>query len=251
MLLRLVALVAGVGPALVMLLSPGESSTVLAVSLALAASGLVVVAVSRARGLAFTGVLMATLAALVAPGARELLPLTGLGTPIPSVDLEHDAFPDPAPQFVEVRGWFRNRWMLDEYAVADDERPNQSSAAAAVLIPFVGTTEDVVALRGAVVVARVSANQPSTGGATTIRGRVSPLPDELLSALVAVVRPQTPDGQMPAAVSGVIVDTLAVHSEGEAWTRLALLALLAIAASSCLGVASRVVRRTQRDDGLT
>ncbi|MEM6993848.1 MAG: hypothetical protein AAF721_25260 [Myxococcota bacterium] len=236
MLLRIVALVGAVGPALAPFVAPGHA---LPVALGAMVGAVVVLALTKRRELAAAGLVLAGAGAAVAPSAHDLLPLTGLGAGVPTVDLAAAPFPDPSPAYVEVRGWYRDQWTLDEYATAPGERPDQATTAPAVLVPFVGTTDDVVALRGAIVVARVAGGTRLSPNASTITGRVRPLPDEALGALVAIARPAGSEGD----IRGVIVDTLDAPRGGEAWTRLALVALLALASLGCLGIAAGSRRR--------
>jgi len=237
MLLRLVAVLGGLAPAVLPFVAPSLPTLAL---LAPGLLGLVIVVATRRRGPAVVGVLLALAAGMLAPAARDLLPLTGVGGEAAThVDLHTEGFPNPAPKYAEVRGRYRGDWLLDEYAVAADGRPNQSTAAAAVLVAFVGTTEDVVELRGAIVVARVAAGTPMDTNAVTIRGRVQPLPDELLMALVSIAGSTDDSGTKPV---GFIIDTLDNPQPGEAWTRLILVLLLALGALVCLWIAATPLR---------
>ena len=234
MLLRIAAVLGGLVPAVVPWLAPSQWAT--AIGLSAAAIGLVVVFGARQRGLALVGVVLAAVGTLVGQVAHDLIPLTGLGGSVAEVDLREQPFPDTAPRFARVQGHFRDEWLLDEYAVAEGGRPDQSKQADAVLIPFVGTTAEVVELDGAVVVARVAAEAPRGAQLATIEGRVEPLPEALLSTLVAVV---TPAGGGAPQVRGIIVDTLAMPSPAEAWTRLVLWLLLATGGLGSLWAAAR------------
>lgn len=237
MLLRIAAVLGGLLPAVVPWFSPTQWAT--AAGLSTAAIGLVVLVGARQRGLALIGVALAAVSTLVGQVAHDLLPVTGIGGSIVEVDLRETTFPDDAPRFARVQGYFRDQWLLDEYAVAEGSRPDQSKAAAAVLVPFVGTQAEVVALDGPVVVARVPADAPRATQVATIEGRVEPLPDALLGTLVAVVAP----GGSGVEVRGVLVDTLQMPSPSEAWTRVLLWLLLAGGGVGALWVAAGSARR--------
>ena len=237
MLLRIAAVLGGLLPAVVPWFSPTQWATV--VGLSTAAIGLVVLLGARQRGLALIGVALAAVSTLVGQVAHDLLPVTGMGGSIVQIDLRETTFPDAAPRFARVQGFFRDQWLLDEYAVADGSRPDQSKTADAVLVPFVGTQAEVVELDGPVVVARVAADAQRGTQPASIEGRVEPLPDALLGTLVAVVAP----GGADVEVRGVLVDTLQMPSASEAWTRVVLWLLLAGGSVGSLWMAARSAGR--------
>lgn len=234
MLLRVVAVMAGLGPAVLLVALPANAAQT---AIALALGGLAVLVLVRAprRSLAGAGVLLTTAAAVLAPSARALLPLTGLVPSAPPVRLQAEPFPDPPPPYAEVEGWFRAEWTLDEYATPQGQRPNQAERADAVLVPFVATNADVITLRGAVVVARIEAGTVPPSGPTTIFGRVKPLRGELVAALVATVSATGTS----TAPRGILIDTLDAPRPAEAWTRVCLVALLALVGTACLWLAAR------------
>src|SRR5690606_33239405 len=120
-----------------------------------------------------------------------------------SIDLREAPLPDPVPPWIEVSGHFHSGWLLDEYAVEAGDRPDQSTPAAAVLVPSVGSEAEVVALDGPIVIARVEPARARLVGVQTIRGRTSVASPEILEVLV-----QVSGAGDPAGVRGVIVDTL-------------------------------------------
>jgi hypothetical protein len=161
--------------------------------------------------------------------ARLLLDVTA-DEAWPLFDLAREPLPEALPEYIAVSGYFRGQWRLSEYAVPEGELPDQSSRADAVLVPFVGTREDVVKHDGWIVVARVNADAVVEGASpTTIRGKVEPLDDSLLQTLV-----QT-QGE---GARGILLDTLQRPARREVWTNLAIAAIVALVAFACLWFAS-------------
>lgn len=160
----------------------------------------------------------------------------------PFFDLRDGGIPTPVPPYARVSGFVRTGWTLDEYAVERGSLPDQSSAPIAVLIPVTGTpppkAEDD-APRGnpiepdaAVVVVRVEPGAAfDSRSPTALQGKTEPLDPELLGTLVQV------QGD-PAALEGVLVDTLAVPSRQDAWLELGLAAIAVIVAMACGFVAA-------------
>lgn len=150
----------------------------------------------------------------------------------PFFDLTREPLPEELPAYLAVSGYFRGQWRLSEYAVPEGELPDQSSRADAVLVPFVGTRDDVVQHEGFIVVARVDADAVVEGvSPTTIRGKVEPLEDDLLHTLVQVAAEG--DG-----ARGILLDTLQRPARREVWTNLAIAAIVALVAFACLWFAA-------------
>jgi hypothetical protein len=230
---RLLALVAGLAPALAALAPVSPSARMWVVVGLGMGLGIVVQAILRQRfGAVLLGSVLATSAGLLSLEAHRRVAETAALEAAPIVDLTTGAMPRPAPAAVTVRGYFRNGWQLDEYAVEDGARPDQSQAAKAVLVPFVGTTDDVIALDGPVVLARVEPARAKMTGLQTIEGTTTPADAELLGVLVQVAGVDD-----PAHVEGVIVDTLSRPPRKRPWVQLFLATLGAIAAVVVYSVA--------------
>lgn len=154
------------------------------------------------------------------------------------IDLTREAMPQSPPAHVAVRGYLRDAWVLDEYAVAPDELPDQSEAANAVLVPLVGTTEQVVTLQGAIVVARLAPGRRKDGALVTLRGTTRSVPEPVVQTLLQITG-VPPD----AEISAVMVDTLEVPSADRARTRAAIAGLLLLIGLTCAWAAPSSQRR--------
>lgn len=154
----------------------------------------IVLRASEARTQAVVGAALAAMAAGSSPELPELLALTGAaeGEGAPIHDLREGPLPDAAEGYVAVRGYLRDEWVVDEYRVADGQRPDQNEEAEAVLLPLLGTDAAVIetdAARGRVVVARVRPAQVHGPALVTLRGWMSTpaqFPGGLLSGCGAV-----------------------------------------------------------------
>lgn len=155
----------------------------------------------------------------------------------PFFDLRDGGIPEPVPPYVRISGFVRSGWTLDEYAVERGELPDQSTEPIAVLIPVTGAPAPETAdeqPRGnpietgtAVAVVRVKPNTAFDGRSpSTLQGKTGPLDPELLRTLVQV------QGD-PAALRGVLVDTLAVPTEQDAWLELGLAVIALVVAMAC------------------
>ena len=145
----------------------------------------------------------------------------------PTIDLTAGPLPDNPPTYVAVTGYFRDQLRLSEYGnVAEGDLPDQTSRADAVLIPFVGSEDDVVALDGAIVVARVAAG-PAPAGRQTLQGKLGPLQPGVLGTLVRF----TDDA---SGARGVLLDTLDRPRPKDRFIQLAIAALSAVIAFGCL-----------------
>ncbi len=205
----------------------------LAPAIAAVVAASVLVALRRSAALVvLAGALMAV-SGFTAARARLLLDVTrGLEGGWPEIDLTTDGIPERLPEYVELRGYFRDAWTLDEYAVAEGGRPDQSKPPVAVLLPFVGTQEDVVVYDGPIVIARVEPGRRATGGIAVIRGKTSTVAPELVASLVQIAGAELED------VDAVLIDTFARPTRREAWTNLAFTFVALAIAGACLWVAA-------------
>ncbi len=200
-----------------------------------AAAGGLVLAVwllrPRSVGLVVLAALLSAVATEVGARGRNVLDASAelVERTWPRIDLTERPFPDAAPDFVEVRGHLRTAWRLDEYAVPEGEVPNQNEAAPVSLVALTHGPGQVLELRGPVVIARLSAERAHRPeGMVTLRGRVGPVPDAVLRAVV-----QAGQGGAQRALRGVLLDTLAVPDRREGWTQVAVAALCAALGALC------------------
>ncbi len=187
------------------------------------------------------GVVLAATAALSAASARQLHDVAS-ARDWPTWDLASESVPRTTPEFVAVTGVPRIGIVLDEYAVERGGLPDQSQAAAAVLVPIAASADPNVATRE-LVVARVRPQELAAfaeGEPTTLRGRAEPLPPELLATIVDLA------GAGDRPDHGLLVDTLRVPTAREAWTRTAIAIALALLAVVAHGFAARAHLATQR-----
>lgn len=235
---RAIALLAALAPAAVGLAPIDDTLRAwLAIAAGVAlAIGVVLASRRRAPALVLAAAALAITAGLFAAEARRRQMERTARQGAPQIDLRAAALPEPVPPWVELHGHFHDGWMLDEYAVEAGDRPDQSTPAAAVLVPFVGTEGEVAPLDGPIVIARVEPARARLVGAQTIRGRTSAASPEILAVLVQVAGVED-----ASAVRGVIVDTLDVGPAGALpWVHGI---LAAVAALGSLVVYSRVVQR--------
>lgn len=160
----------------------------------------------------------------------------------PFFDLRDGGIPEPVPPYVRVSGFVRDGWTLDEYAVERGDLPDQSKQPIAVLIPVTGSpppepTDDTprgnpIEAGAAVVVVRVKPKTAFDGQTPSVlQGKTETLDPELLGTLVQI------QGD-PGELRGVLVDTLAVPSSGDAWLELGLAAIALVMAMVCGFVAA-------------
>jgi hypothetical protein len=189
----------------------------------------------RAASMIILGVGMAALAGVLTLQARDLFAALqhdgGSGGPIH--DLTQAPFPHSTRDFVQVRGYFRDEWTLDEYGTPQGERPDLNTPARAILVPFIGSQDQTVQFQGRIVIARVPAGKEKAEGLQTIRGKLEPVQPELLATLVQL------DASVPeGAARGVLIDTLHVPDPHGSWIRGGLAILCTIIALACLWVAA-------------
>lgn len=223
---RLLALVAALAPALVGISGvDAEARPWLTIAAGLGLGLLVYARTRRAAALVALASVLATVAGLFAYEGARRENARSAAADAPHVDLTQDALTEPIPEWIEVRGFFHQGWILDEYAVADGQRPDQSKAASAVLVPFVGHDEDVVSLDGAIVIARVEPARAGLVGPQTIRGRTRPVPADILAVLVQVAGVDD-----ASRVHGIILDTLDAEPASRPWIHMGLALVAALAA---------------------
>lgn len=223
MFLRALAILAALAVPLLMTIDPVTAplSGMLWIGSVIAAACAVpiIVVAKEHRGQAILGAALAAMAAGLSPDVPELLALTGDEDSMPVQDLRVSPLPRSrahSRDYVAVRGYVRREWMVDEYGVAEGERPDQNEAARAVLLPLLGTRDDAVVDRGGVVVvARVSPERVEQGDLQTLTGRLGPVSDEIRDALFMVQGGEAGDADVPV----VMLDTLDVPTRGQAWTR--------------------------------
>ena len=228
---RVLVFVAAVVPGAVALVVPALGSWPWAMPALAGALGLTLLAMRpKAWGLVLLGLAMAVLAAQLGGKARNVLDVTaGLETEgsWPGYDLTSEPFPASSPEYVEVRGFFRSEWTLDEYAVADGQHPDQNAAPEAVLVPMAGTTGAIQNLEGAVVIARVPPGRASQGGVQRVRGKATPVDPGVVATLIQV------EGADPAELGAVMVDVFAVPTRRDGIVRAALAVVCMLIGAAC------------------
>ncbi len=187
----------------------------------------VVLAAKQARTQALVGAGLAAMAAAASPELPEQLEITGDPEALAVHDLREGPLPAGATGYVAVRGFLRGDWQVDEYRVAAGERPDQNEQAAAVLVPLLGSREEVIAVEAdappRVIVARVTPAQLASRSLVTLRGRVGPVAPEIVESLFAIgVDAQGKPTLVAALPEAVLLDTLDLPTRGQALTRLGL-----------------------------
>ena len=186
----------------------------------------IVLRAGEARTQAVVGAALAAMAAGSSPDIPELMALTSDAGGVPVHDLREGPLPDSAEGYVAVQGYLRQEWVVDEYRVAEGERPDQNEEAPAVLLPLLGTDADVIETdpaRGRVIVARVRPAQLRGPALVTLRGRLGPVDPEIVASLFIIqLSDQAAAGDAPPQPRGVMLDTLDLPSRGQAITRAAL-----------------------------
>ncbi|PRP92070.1 hypothetical protein ENSA5_51640 [Enhygromyxa salina] len=183
----------------------------------------IVLAAESARGQALVGAGLAAMAAASSPELPELLAVTRDPDAMPVLDLREAPVPEGQDGYVAVRGYLRTEWVVDEYQVADGDRPDQNEEAKAVLLPLLGTNEEIIAADehlGRVIVARVSPRVAYGSPLVTLRGRLVPVGPEIVDSLFIV---QVNDQGLASGVElrpkAVMLDTLDMPTRGQALTR--------------------------------
>ncbi|GEM_PF-2471441 len=175
------------------------------------------------RGQAVLGAALAAMATGMSPEVPELLRVTGDEAGLSVHDLREAPLALDAGtegDYVALRGYLRQEWVVDEYAVASGQRPDQNERAQAVLLPLLGTQDATVADRGGVlVVARVDPERLELPDLQVLRGRLAPVSPEIGEALFAVQGGERV-GQVTAPV--IMLDTFDLPTRGQALTRMAL-----------------------------
>ena len=146
----------------------------------------------------------------------------------PTFDLTQAPLPEALPGYIAAVGYYHDDLKLREYAVEEGELPNQSEKAEAVLVPFVGSREELQ-LEGTIVIARVGADTlVQAASPQTIRGKVEPADPELVGTLVR-------GGQNS---KGILLDTLQVPTSRDRWTNFAIAGIALLIACGCLWFAT-------------
>jgi hypothetical protein len=183
----------------------------------------IAVKTKTARTQALVGAGLAAMAAASSPELPELLRITGDVDAMPVHDLRDGPVPEAQDGYVAVRGYLRKEWVVDEYRVADGDRPNQNEAAAAQLLPLLGSSEAIIQADenlGRVIVARVSPEQVQGPALVTLRGRLAPVGAEIVDSLFAV---QVDEHGLASGVQlrpkAIMLDTFDMPTRGQALTR--------------------------------
>ena len=187
----------------------------------------IVLRAGEARTQAVVGAALAAMAAGSSPAVPELMALTGDVDALEVHDLLAAPLPDTAEGYVAVRGYLRREWVVDEYRVADGQRPDQNEEADAVLLPLLGTDAEVIeadAALGRVIVARVRPAELRGPALVTLRGRLAPVSQEIVESLFVIQLDERgfASGVEPPRPRGIMLDTLDVPTRGQAITRAAL-----------------------------
>lgn len=171
------------------------------------------------RAQALLGAALAGFAGLLAPEVPPLVRATRGLDALPVHDLREGPLVAEPGEWVAVEGFLRNEWTLDEYRVAEGERPDQNAAAAAVIVPLLGTEgEQVEAGEGVVLVARVTPELAERGGLQTLRGKLVEVAPEIVETLFTL-----PEGAS-AKGRARMLDSFDLPTTSEAWTQVGLLA---------------------------
>ncbi|MCA9680664.1 MAG: hypothetical protein KC457_00595 [Myxococcales bacterium] len=176
---------------------------------------------------ALAGAALAALATGLTPALPELLRVSNPDS-LTVVDLRSEVLPaDHAErsEYLALRGFLRDEWVIDEYP--GGERPDQNQRPDAVLVPLLGTEAIEAELEGLMVVARVAPETLEQPPLQTLRGRTRAVAPELVDALVALQGGMPGPGNRPPAV---LFDTFDVPTRGQAWTRVGLSAGAAVLA---------------------
>jgi hypothetical protein len=213
---RALALLAAIVIPLVLLLDPvALPSPWIGAALAFACALPLAFRFAEHRSQAVLGAALAGFAGLLAPELPDLVRAT---RELPVHDLREGPIAAQTGEWIAVRGYLRNEWTLDEYRVAQGERPDQNERAAAVVVPLLGSEgEQVDASQGIVLVARVDPELARTGGLQTLHGKLVEVAPEIVEALFVL------QGGTTGLDRARMLDTLDRPTESEAWTRAGLL----------------------------
>lgn len=158
------------------------------------------------------GVVLSATAAYVGPRARTLAALAFGDDAWPTVDPEHAEVADDAA-YLQVDGWLRTHWVLDEYAVGQGAIPDQSRPPASVLAPIAASFDAEIAYDDVVFAARLPTVVRDRSEWVELRGRVEPMKPELMRTLAELAG-------APAVRRGFVIDTRRAPTSGEAWATL-------------------------------
>lgn len=240
--LRILSVLAALGPAILGLTFapiPGGawSGPVLAVLLALPVAW----AYRRATTAVVLGVGLGALAAHLAGNAaqqRARLQDDAAKT----FDLTSGSIPRGSQGWATVRGYLHAEWVLDEYATADGQRPNQSERAPVVLVPMLGIREGTVGPDDTVVVARVRAGTQNRTARVELEGALGPLHPQLLDTVVRAA-----GGTGAGRLHGLMLDTLDRTEPRDVWVATGLSILCGLLGAASLLFAGFDGRPAARD----
>ncbi len=175
------------------------------------------------RSQALLGAALAGFAGLLSPDVPRLIRATNELESMAVLDLREGPIAAATGEWVVVRGYLRNEWTLDEYRVADGERPDQNAPAKAVLVPLLGTEgEQVDASAGLVLIARVSPELAEAGGLQTLRGKLVEVAPDIVETLFTLPEGTTGRGRAQ------MLDSFDLPTKSEAWTQFGLLVAAAL-----------------------
>lgn len=170
------------------------------------------------RSQALLGAALAGFAGLLAPEVPNLIRATRELESMPVHDLREGPIVAEPGEWIVVRGYLRNEWTLDEYRVAEGERPDQNAPAKAVVVPLLGTEDELVdASEGIVLVARVDPELAKAGGLQTLRGKLVEVAPEIVEALFVMQDGTTGKGRAR------MLDSFDLPTKSQAWTQAGLL----------------------------
>lgn len=192
------------------------------------------------RSQALLGAALAGFAAMISPDVPGLFRGSAELESMPVHDLREGPIVAEPGEWIVVRGYLRNEWTLDEYRVAQGERPDQNEAAKAVLVPLLGTEgEQVDASVGVVLIARVSPELAEQGGLHTLRGKLVEVAPEIIENLFVM------QGGSPGQGRARMLDALDRPSKSQAWTQAGLLIAAALLGAGLLVTSVTRTRTTQ------
>jgi hypothetical protein len=181
------------------------------------------------RSQALLGAALAGFAGLLAPEVPDLFRATRGVEGVAVHDLREGPLVAETGEWVSVQGYLRNEWTLDEYRVAEGERPDQNAPAKAVIVPLLGTEgEQVDASAGGVLVARVGPELAESGGLQVLRGRLVEVAPEIVETLFTMPEGATGKGRAR------MLDTFDLPTKSGAWTQIGLMVAAALLGAALL-----------------
>lgn len=188
----------------------------------------VLIARRRAPTLLGLGLGLSILSSHLAAGAAAQMGATSVDEPRLH-DLTLGQIPPGTRGPATVRGYLHADWIVDEYAVADGKRPDQTRRAPVVLVPLLGIREGAIGPDDTIVVARVTRGTESRTARVDLTGTLEPLHPQLLDTVVKAA-----GGPGGAGLHGVLLDTLDRPDPQKAWISTALVVVCAALGAACL-----------------